>query len=65
MGLTMPEIAQMVLDLEPPRCPVCQTPDFADSAAVQVLQPPEGEVGEAIIISYHCKGCDILIHTFA
>jgi len=65
MGLSMQDIARLVVELEPPVCPVCNVKGFADWAAAQVISPPEGEVGEAVIITYHCKACDTSIHTFA
>lgn len=64
MGLRMDEIAQIVVLAEPPQCPLCGKPDFADWAAASVAKNEDTEE-EAVLVSYHCEGCGSIVHTFA
>lgn len=64
MGLEVDEIARLVGIAEPPVCPLCSSELPWDWAAASVVTQDEtGE--EAVIISYHCSACDVIIHTFA
>lgn len=64
MGLEIQEIAQRVVDNEPPQCPFCGNEDPFDSAAASVVRDDEND-SEALIISYHCARCGVVVHTFA
>lgn len=67
MGLTVDQIARIVVEAEPPTCPACGAKDSFKTAMASVVPAPRGleDLGEALIITYFCDECETGIHTFA
>jgi len=67
MGLSVQEIAQLVVQSEPAQCPYCKAENSFVTAMAQVVEPPEGlePFGEAVVITYLCDNCKEAVLTFA